>query len=61
MRRMLADSKSHALAENFAFQWLNLRAIREFVPDPIVFPNFDSQPEGRLCARIGSVHPQHHR
>jgi len=41
MRRMLADSKSHALAENFAFQWLNLRAMREFVPDPILFPNFD--------------------
>ena len=42
MRRMLADSRSHALAENFAFQWLNLRAIREFDPDPVVFPNFDS-------------------
>jgi len=41
MLRMLKDSKSHAMAENFAFQWLNLRSIREFVPDPIVFPNFD--------------------
>ncbi len=41
MRRMLKDSKSHAMAENFAFQWLNLRSIREFDPDPIVFPNFD--------------------
>jgi hypothetical protein len=41
MRRMLADPRSSALAENFAFQWLNLRAIREFAPDPIVFPNFD--------------------
>jgi mono/diheme cytochrome c family protein len=40
-RRMLASPKSRALAENFAFQWLNLRAIREFEPDPIVFPNFD--------------------
>jgi hypothetical protein len=41
MRRMLADPRSSALAENFAFQWLNLRAIREFEPDPIVFPGFD--------------------
>lgn len=41
MKRMLADPKSHALAENFAFQWLNLRAVREFAPDPIIFPNFD--------------------
>ena len=41
MLRMLEDSRSHAMAENFAFQWLNLRAIREFVPDPIMFPNFD--------------------
>jgi mono/diheme cytochrome c family protein len=40
-RRMLSDARSSALALNFAFQWLNLRVIREFEPDPIVFPNFD--------------------
>jgi mono/diheme cytochrome c family protein len=42
MRRMLGDPKSSALAANFAFQWLNLRAIREFAPDPIIFPNYDT-------------------
>jgi hypothetical protein len=41
MKRMLADPRAHALAENFAFEWLNLRAIRGASPDPIIFPNFD--------------------
>jgi mono/diheme cytochrome c family protein len=41
-RRMLADPKAHALAENFGFEWLNLRAIRGAAPDPILFPNFDA-------------------
>ena len=42
MRRMLADPRAHALAENFGFEWLNLRAIRAAQPDPILFPNFDA-------------------
>ena len=42
MRRMLADPRAHALAENFGFEWLNLRSIRAAQPDPIVFPNFDA-------------------
>ncbi len=41
MKRMLADPRAHALAENFAFEWLNLRAIEGAAPDPVVFPNFD--------------------
>jgi hypothetical protein len=42
VRRMLADPRSRSLVQNFAFQWLNLRTIRDFDPDPILFPNFDA-------------------
>tara|TARA_R110002072_G_scaffold238769_2_gene396327 strand:+ start:233373 stop:236159 length:2787 start_codon:yes stop_codon:yes gene_type:complete len=40
--RMLNDSKSRALVDNFAGQWLNLAMLDELVPDPNVFPDFDS-------------------
>ncbi len=39
--RMLADRKSRALAVNFASQWLQTRRLREFTPDPTLFPDFD--------------------
>src|ERR1044071_2473913 len=38
---MVADPKSAALIENFAGQWLNLRALATAVPNPSVFPDFD--------------------
>jgi hypothetical protein len=38
---MLRNSKSHALAANFASQWLQTRRLKEFTPDPILFPDFD--------------------
>jgi len=38
---MLRDSRSHALAENFASQWLQTRKLREYTPDPVLFPEFD--------------------
>jgi len=42
VRRMLADPRSRALGENFAIQWLNLRALGQSVrPDPKQFPEFD--------------------
>jgi hypothetical protein len=41
VRRMLADSRSKALVDNFAGQWLYLRNIRLVSPDPNVFPGFD--------------------
>jgi hypothetical protein len=41
VRRMLRDPKSRALAENFAGQWLQTRALKDFVPDPTRFPDFD--------------------
>ena len=40
--RMLSDSKSRALVDNFAEQWLNLRMLDELTPDPNAFPNFDA-------------------
>jgi hypothetical protein len=41
VRRMLADSRSKALVDNFAGQWLYLRNLRTVSPDPDEFPYFD--------------------
>ena len=41
VRRMLADSRSRALVDNFAGQWLMLRKATSFQPDLIVHPDFD--------------------
>jgi hypothetical protein len=38
VKRMLKDPKSTALADNFAMQWLNLRGLSAFSPDPRRFP-----------------------
>jgi mono/diheme cytochrome c family protein len=40
-RRMLKDARSHALVENFADQWLNLRLLKNVSPDPARFPGWD--------------------
>jgi PAS domain-containing protein len=41
VRRMLLDAKSSALVDNFAGQWLELRNLDSFKPDPERFPEFD--------------------
>jgi hypothetical protein len=41
IRRMLADDRSESLAKNFASQWLHLRNLREWAPDPRHYPNAD--------------------
>jgi Protein of unknown function (DUF1592)/Protein of unknown function (DUF1588)/Protein of unknown function (DUF1585)/Protein of unknown function (DUF1587)/Protein of unknown function (DUF1595)/Planctomycete cytochrome C len=41
VRRMLADSRSQALVDNFAGQWLYLRNLKGVAPDLEEFPNFD--------------------
>jgi hypothetical protein len=41
VRRMLADSRSHALVTNFAGQWLYLRNLAAQNPDARMFPDFD--------------------
>ena len=38
---MIADERSEALATNFASQWLHLRNLRDWHPDPYEFPNGD--------------------
>ena len=43
--RMLADTKSSALAENFAGQWLEMRNLDVVHPDPVKFPKY-----ARICA-----------
>jgi hypothetical protein len=42
VRRMLADSKSKALVENFAGQWLRLRNVADWKPDPDKFKEVDA-------------------
>lgn len=39
--RMLADSRAIALTDNFAFQWLKLRALNEADPDDDSYPKYD--------------------
>jgi hypothetical protein len=41
VRRMLTDPKAKSLVENFAGQWLQLRNIPGWRPDPEKFPQFD--------------------
>ena len=41
VRRMLADSRSEALAASFAGEWLHLQNLKDANPDLYLFPNFD--------------------
>ena len=41
IERMLADSRSEALIENFAGQWLQLRKLRNATPDTATYTAFD--------------------
>jgi Protein of unknown function (DUF1592)/Protein of unknown function (DUF1588)/Protein of unknown function (DUF1585)/Protein of unknown function (DUF1587)/Protein of unknown function (DUF1595)/Planctomycete cytochrome C len=41
VRRMLADPRSDALVDNFFAQWLSLRSMKGFQPNPNLFPEFD--------------------
>ena len=43
VRRMLKDPKARALADNFAMQWLNLRPLASFSPDPKRFPAYSAR------------------
>jgi len=39
--RLLRDDRAHSLVDNFAGQWLSLRAIDTLQPDPTLFPSVD--------------------
>ena len=41
LTRMLADPKSSALVENFGGQWLHLRNVQDWAPDPNRYDYFD--------------------
>ena len=41
VKRMLADAKSKALVQNFAGQWLRLRNVANWKPDPVKFKDID--------------------
>ena len=41
VRRMLRDSRSESLVNNFADQWLYLRNLETIIPDAREFPDFD--------------------
>jgi hypothetical protein len=43
VRRMLQDPKAKALVDNFAMQWLQLRRLQTFAPDPKLFPTFNEK------------------
>ena len=41
LARMLADPRAQALVDNFAGQWLHLRNVADWTPDPERFAEFD--------------------
>ena len=41
IKRMLADARSRSLVDNFAGQWLQLRNVADWKPDPEKFNGFD--------------------
>ncbi|MBS0203291.1 MAG: DUF1592 domain-containing protein [Planctomycetes bacterium] len=41
VRRMLLDPRSRSLVDNFAMQWLQLKRLKTFAPDPQLFPSFN--------------------
>jgi hypothetical protein len=43
VKRMLADPRSSAIADNFAGQWLELRNLDSVKPDPQKFPEWNSE------------------
>ncbi len=52
VRRMLADPQSDALIDNFAGQWLFIRAIEDAAPDGATWPDFDDDVRASLQAEM---------
>ena len=48
VQRMLDDSKSSALIDQFAGQWLNLRNLKSIRPNKQAFPEFDEELAGDM-------------
>ena len=43
IKRMMKDKRASALVENFVAQWLQLRHLEHFKPDPDLFPGVDAR------------------
>jgi hypothetical protein len=41
VKRMLGDPRAESLVTNFAEQWLDIRGVRDIVPDPVLFPEYN--------------------
>lgn len=50
IKRMLADSRSEALMDNFFAAWLQLSGVRLHRPDEKVFPNFGAKLQEAIAA-----------
>ena len=50
VKRMLQDRKAHALVENFADQWLQIRNLAAASPDRDAFPQFDDDLRASMVA-----------
>ncbi len=48
VERMLRDPRAKAFTENFAGQWLNLRAIDDTEPDPTLYPEYTDDLKGSM-------------
>ena len=59
VRRMVADPKSAELIENFAGQWLNLRALATVAAESRRLSGFRRQPAGRVSPRGRAPVRQH--
>ena len=55
VRDMLADPRSNALGEDFALQWLGLRALDEVAPDPELFPGWSAALAGAMSQETQRV------
>jgi hypothetical protein len=52
VQRMLTDPRSDALIDNFAGQWLYIRAIADAAPDGATWPDFDEELRASLRAEM---------
>ncbi len=43
IQRMVMDRRAYAFVENFAGQWLTLRKLESFNPDPMLFPQWTDE------------------
>ena len=59
VKRMLADPKAESLVDNFAAQWLGLRALQTQVPVTAEFPDFDDNLRAAMAKEmqlfVGSI------